>query len=197
VLSFRNVHHWIEDGRVDATLRAFFAVPEHGGVLDVEEHRTPLTQGIATGYVPKALVIDHAQVTGFQLAGRSEINANPRDIKDHVHGVWSLPPTLRGGEADRTKCLPIGESDRMTLKFIKPAGWDGLAYASQGSSGCVRGLEAFHRTNWREAMQRKASVACTRFLVAQFHESWSRSAAAGVGRQPAYAVLEVAKFGAL
>jgi predicted methyltransferase len=126
VLTFRNVHNWIEDGHLDATLRAFHAVLKPGGVLGVEEHRaeplTPLAQIIASGYVPEALVIERAQAAGFELAGRSEINANPRDTKDHVHGVWSLPPTLRGGDADRAKFLAIGESDRMTLRFVKPAG---------------------------------------------------------------------------
>jgi predicted methyltransferase len=126
VLTFRNVHNWIEDRHLDATLRAFHAVLKPGGVLGVEEHRaapgTALAQVIATGYVPEALVIERARAAGFQLAGRSEVNANPRDTKDHAHGVWSLPPTLRGGDAARARYVAIGESDRMTLKFVKPAG---------------------------------------------------------------------------
>ena len=126
VLTFRNVHNWIEDGHLDATLRAFHAVHKPGGVLGVEEHRaapaTPMAQIIASGYVPEAMVIERAQTAGFQLAGRSEINANPHDPRDHAQGVWSLPPTLRGGAIDRAKFVAIGESDRMTLKFIKPAG---------------------------------------------------------------------------
>jgi len=126
VLTFRNVHNWIEEGHLDATLRAFHAALKPGGVLGIEEHRaapdTPMAQIIASGYVPEALVIERAQAAGFRLAGRSEINANPRDTRDHVQGVWALPPTLRGGEIDRAKFLAIGESDRMTLKFIKPAG---------------------------------------------------------------------------
>ena len=52
--------------------------------------------------------------------GESEINANPRDTRDHANGVWALPPTLRGGDVDRAKYLAIGESDRMTLRFVKP-----------------------------------------------------------------------------
>ena len=126
VLTFRNVHNWIADGHLDALLRAFHAALNPGGVLGVEEHRaapgTPLPKVIATGYVPEALVIERARAAGFQLAARSEINANPRDTKNHAAGVWSLPPTLRGGETDRAKYLAIGESDRMTLKFVKPAG---------------------------------------------------------------------------
>jgi len=124
VLTFRNLHNWIEDGHLDATLQAFFAVLKPGGVLGIEEHRaapgTSLERVIATGYVPEALVIEHARAAGFELVGRSEVNANPRDTKDHANGVWSLPPTLRGGDVDRAKYLAIGESDRMTLKFVKP-----------------------------------------------------------------------------
>ena len=73
-----------------------------------------------TGYVPEAFVIQLAQFAGFKLAGKSEINANPKDTKDYPKGVWTLPPTLRLGETDRDKYLAIGESDRMTLKFVKP-----------------------------------------------------------------------------
>jgi predicted methyltransferase len=123
VLTFRNVHNWLEAGHLDETLRAFHAVLKPGGVLGVEEHRapagTPLPRIIATGYVPEDLVIERARAVGFELAGRSEINANPRDTKDHANGVWSLPPTLRGGDVDRARYVAIGESDRMTLKFIK------------------------------------------------------------------------------
>jgi len=125
ILTFRNVHNWIEEGHLDATLRAFYAVLKPGGALGVEEHRaapgTPMTQIIASGYVPEAMVIERTQAAGFKLTGRSEVNANPRDTKDHAHGVWSLPPTLRGGEIDRERYVAIGESDRMTLKFTKPA----------------------------------------------------------------------------
>jgi predicted methyltransferase len=123
VLTFRNVHNWLEDGHLDASLRAFHAVLKPGGVLGVEEHRappgTPLARTIATGYVSESLVIERAQAAGFVFSGRSEINANPRDNHDHPNGVWSLPPTLRGGAIDRERFLAIGESDRMTLRFTK------------------------------------------------------------------------------
>ncbi len=76
---------------------------------------------IASGYVTEEFVIYRARAAGFRLAGHSEINANSRDDHDHPDGVWSLPPTLRGGDADRAKYLAIGESDRMTLRFIKQA----------------------------------------------------------------------------
>lgn len=124
VLTFRNVHNWLQDGHLDASLRAFHAVLKPGGVLGVEEHRappgTPLERMMATGYVTEALVVERAQAAGFKLVGRSEINANPRDSHDHPDGVWSLPPTLRGGAVERERFLAIGESDRMTLKFVKP-----------------------------------------------------------------------------
>jgi predicted methyltransferase len=124
VLTFRNVHNWIEEGHLDATLKAVYAVLKPGGVLGVEEHRASpgitLEQIRKTGYVSEAFVIERAQAAGFELAGRSEVNANPKDSHEHPHGVWSLPPTLRGGEVERAKYLAIGESDRMTLKFVKP-----------------------------------------------------------------------------
>ncbi|WGS48681.1 methyltransferase [Paraburkholderia sp. D15] len=124
VLTFRNIHNWIKDGQIDANLRAFYAVLKPGGILGVEEHRaapgTTLQQTIDSGYVTEAYVIDHARAAGFELAGRSEVNANPRDTKDYPHGVWSLPPAYKGGDVDRAKYAAIGESDRMTLRFIKP-----------------------------------------------------------------------------
>ena len=125
VLTFRNIHNWIADGHFDDALRSFYAVLKPGGVLGVEEHRaapgTSLERIIASGYVPEAYVIEHARAAGFELASLSEANANPRDTKDHANGVWSLPPTLRGGATDRERFIAIGESDRMTLTFVKPA----------------------------------------------------------------------------
>jgi predicted methyltransferase len=124
VLTFRNLHNWIEAGHLDATLRAFYQVLKPGGTLGVEEHRasagTPLARLAASGYVPESLVIDRARAAGFGPPLRSEVNANPSDTRDHPDGVWSLPPTLRGGERDRARFLAIGESDRMTLRFTKP-----------------------------------------------------------------------------
>lgn len=124
VLTFRNIHNWITDGHFDETLRAFHDVLKPGGVLGVEEHRaapgTDLAHVIASGYVPQDFVIARARAAGFVLAGTSEVNANPLDTKDYARGVWALPPTLRGGDVDRAKYQAIGESDRMTLRFIKP-----------------------------------------------------------------------------
>ena len=124
VLTFRNVHNWIKDGQLDANLRAFHAALKPRGELGVEEHRArpgaSVQQMIESGYVTEAFVIEHAQAAGFVLAARSEINANPRDTTNHARGVWSLPPTYKGGDADRTAYAAIGESDRMTLRFVKP-----------------------------------------------------------------------------
>jgi len=123
VLTFRNVHNWIEAGALDDMLRAFHAVLKPGGVLGVEEHRARPDTGLATiirsGYVPTDFVVDRARAAGFALVAASEINANPRDDTVHPNGVWSLPPTLRGGQTDRARFLAIGESDRMTLRFVK------------------------------------------------------------------------------
>jgi predicted methyltransferase len=90
----------------------------------VEEHRakpgTSVEDQIKTGYMTEQYVIEAAERAGFRFAGKSEINANPKDTKDHPSGVWTLPPTLAMGDKDREKYLAIGESDRMTIKFVKP-----------------------------------------------------------------------------
>ncbi|MBB5192850.1 putative methyltransferase [Silvimonas terrae] len=125
VLTFRNVHNWLKDGSAPAAFAAFYRALKPGGVLGVEEHRaapgTSLQQMIDTGYVTEEAVIKLAQSAGFKLAARAEINANPNDTKDYPNGVWSLPPSYKGGDQDRARFAAIGESDRMTLKFIKPA----------------------------------------------------------------------------
>jgi predicted methyltransferase len=123
VLTFRNVHNWIEAGHLEESLRAFHAVLKPGGLLGVEEHRAPPGSSLdwikKNGYVSEDLLIERARAAGFRLDARSEVNANPRDTKDHPHGVWSLPPTLRGGELDRERYLAIGESDRFTHRYVK------------------------------------------------------------------------------
>ena len=126
VLTFRNVHNWSAAKTDEAMFRAFFDALKPGGVLGVVEHRanegTSLDQMIKSGYMTEAYVIALAEKAGFKFAARSEINANPKDTKDHPRGVWTLPPTFRLGDQDRQKYAAIGESDRMTLKFVKPAG---------------------------------------------------------------------------
>ncbi|HTJ93581.1 MAG TPA: methyltransferase [Pararobbsia sp.] len=124
VLTFRNIHNWIKDGQFDANLRAFYSALKPGGVLGVEEHRAKpnitIEQVIKTGYVPESYVIAHALAAGFKFDAESNVNGNPRDTKDYPNGVWSLPPTLKSSEQDRARMLAIGESDRMTLRFVKP-----------------------------------------------------------------------------
>ena len=124
VLTFRNVHNWAKAGNADAMFKAFYDVLKPGGVLGVKDHRakpgTPFQQQIDSGYLTEEYVIGVAEKAGFKLADKSEINANARDTKDYSKGVWTLPPTLALGDTDRAKYLGIGESDRMTLKFIKP-----------------------------------------------------------------------------
>ena len=126
VLSFRNVHNWVQDGSLDSTLQACFKLLKPGGVLGVVDHRaapgTPLETMKKSGYVTEALMEERARAAGFALAARSEINANPRDTRDHPGGVWSLPPTLSGKEVKREHFVAIGESDRFTHRYLRPAG---------------------------------------------------------------------------
>ena len=126
VLTFRNLHNWMQSGQLEAVLVASHRVLKHGGTFGIVEHRAKADADDATvaksGYVREQYAIQMAERAGFQFVGKSEINANPRDTKDHPEGVWSLPPTYRLGDLDRAKYQAIGESDRMTLKFIKPKG---------------------------------------------------------------------------
>jgi len=123
VLTFRNLHNWLERGELDGALRAFHEALKPGGVLGVVDHRgrAELTQEaqMKSGYVREDVAIALIERAGFRLAGRSEVNANPRDTKDHPEGVWTLPPTYRLKDRDRAKYQSIGESDRFTLKFVK------------------------------------------------------------------------------
>jgi len=124
VVTFRNSHGWINNNSAEAVYAATFAVLKSGGVLGVVQHRAPegadVTESAKKGYVPEAALIAMIEAAGFRLDSRSEVNANPADTKDHPDGVWSLPPVLRGGEVNRDAFVAIGESDRMTLRFVKP-----------------------------------------------------------------------------
>jgi predicted methyltransferase len=126
IVTFRNNHTWLNGGYHDAVYREAFRALKPGGVLGVTQHRANAGAdpkiSAKTGYVAEAAVIDAAVRAGFELAARSEINANPRDTKDYPDGVWTLPPAYRLGEKDRERYAAIGESDRMTLRFVKPAG---------------------------------------------------------------------------
>jgi predicted methyltransferase len=132
VLSFRNVHNWMAQGWAEKAFGDFFLVLKPGGILGIEEHRgrtdEPQDPLARDGYVREDFVIQLAREAGFEFVGRSEINANPADTKDHPFGVWTLPPVSRTSPLgqrddpgfDRTRYDAIGESDRMTLRFRKP-----------------------------------------------------------------------------
>jgi predicted methyltransferase len=131
VLTFRNIHNLLGepdkagDGDAPQAFADWYRALKPGGVLGIEEHRLP-EQGDtalekASGYVKRSTVIRLAMAAGFRLEGASDVNANPRDDHDHPKGVWTLPPTFSLGDQDRAKYAAIGESDRMTLRFVKPA----------------------------------------------------------------------------
>jgi predicted methyltransferase len=120
------VHNWVGSGTAPAMFKAFYDVLKPGGVLGVVDHRAAagveLDKLKESGYVPQDYVIKLATDAGFRLKAQSEINANPKDTKDYEKGVWTLPPTYELGDKDREKYAAIGESDRMTLKFVKTGG---------------------------------------------------------------------------
>ena len=119
VLTFRNLHNW-KDAGVEQVFKDAFNALKPGGVLGVVEHRLPAGADakIAIGYVSETNTIKQAKAAGFRFAGSSEINANSKDLAQYK--VWTLPPSLTLGDKDKEKYLAIGESDRMTLKFVKP-----------------------------------------------------------------------------
>jgi predicted methyltransferase len=123
VLTFRNVHNWLAGDFENEMFKAFYTALKPGGTLGVVEHRAkPGTSREVmkeSGYVTEAYVIAAAEKAGFKLVEKSEINANPKDTKDHPEGVWTLPPSYALKDKDREKYAAIGESDRMTLRFVK------------------------------------------------------------------------------
>lgn len=125
ILTFRSIHNWMPRGMQDEMFAAMYKALKPGGVLGVVEHRgipsEPQDPKAASGYVNQEYAVEMIEKAGFVLNGSSEINANPADTKDYPEGVWTLPPTLRLGDQDKEKYLEIGESDRFTLRFIKPA----------------------------------------------------------------------------
>lgn len=127
ILTFRNVHNLIMNDNPAVAgniFKAWHAMLKPGGTLGVVDHRLPEGRDIAqektSGYLKRSTIVRLAESAGFKLAGESEVNANPKDTADHPEGVWTLPPTLRLKDVDRAKYVAIGESDRMTLKFVKP-----------------------------------------------------------------------------
>lgn len=125
VLSFRNAHGWARNDITDTVMAEVFRVLRPGGTFGLVTHRAAEdadpAEALRLGYLRESEVIAAAERAGFELAERSDVNANPRDTRDHPEGVWTLPPTLRLGDENREHWLSIGESDRMTLRFVKPA----------------------------------------------------------------------------
>lgn len=124
ILTFRNVHNWMKAGQADAVFKAMYTALKPGGILGVVEHRAAPDKEqdpqAKSGYVREDYVIALAQKAGFKLVGKSELNANSKDTKNHPAGVWTLPPSMRLKDENKQQYLEIGESDRMTLKFVKP-----------------------------------------------------------------------------
>lgn len=121
ILDFRNAHNWLGMG-AENVVKAWHEALKTGGVVGIVDHRWPADQPTVpgNGYIHEKTLVDLMTANGFTFAGSSEVNANPRDPKNHPGGVWNLPPTLRGvADADRARLIEIGESDRMTLKFVK------------------------------------------------------------------------------
>ncbi len=124
VVTFRNLHNWVRDDRAEPMFKAMYDALRSGGVLGLVAHRgTDDMVGVEAakkGYLAESEALRLAENAGFEFVARSEINANPKDTKDYADGVWTLPPSFRLGDTDKAKYAAIGESDRMTLKFVKP-----------------------------------------------------------------------------
>jgi predicted methyltransferase len=125
VVTFRNIHNWMGREFQSAAFQAMYAALKPGGILGVVEHRgnpkVAQDPKARNGYVNQDYAIEMIKAAGFEFVGSSEVNANPKDTRDYEQGVWTLPPTFRLGDTDRAKYAAIGESDRFTLKFRKPA----------------------------------------------------------------------------
>lgn len=123
-LIIRSLHIWDESGDLLIGLKAVYDAVKPGGTLGIIQHRADSFSDISAfaseGYLSQSYVVDAIESVGFELVATSEINANEKDTKDHPRGVYTLPPTYAMGALDQDKYQKIGESDRMTLKFIKP-----------------------------------------------------------------------------
>jgi predicted methyltransferase len=125
IIVTRELHGMVNDGSLTHWLGEFNTALKPGGALGIEQHRAKadakVEETAKNGYLPEKWVIQQIEAAGFKLAAKSEINANPKDTKDYEQGVWTLPPNFRLGDKDRAKYAAIGESDRMTLRFVKVA----------------------------------------------------------------------------
>lgn len=124
VLTFRSTHNWIRYGnKTEEVYKSFYRVLKKGGVLGVVQHRaaegSDSLKTAEKGYVTEKYLINMLEDIGFELVAKSEVNANPLDTRDHPDGVWALPPSLRSKDGNKDRYLAIGESDRMTLRFVK------------------------------------------------------------------------------
>ncbi|HVO46101.1 MAG TPA: hypothetical protein VMT29_07160 [Steroidobacteraceae bacterium] len=124
IVTFRNLHNWMDSGYAEQALKGFYTALKPGGILGIEDHRArmdrPQDPKARSGYVRQDYAIELARKAGFEFVGASEVAANPKDTTDWPQGVWTLPPVLALGDKDRAKYLAIGESDRFVLKFRKP-----------------------------------------------------------------------------
>jgi predicted methyltransferase len=124
VVSFRNVHNWYMGDYAPEAFKAFYKALKPGGTLGIVEHRLP--EGAMdgkmkdSGYMKPSYIKKLAEDAGFRFVASSEVNANPKDTKDYPKGVWTLPPNYAEGDKDKAKYTAIGESDRVTMKFVKP-----------------------------------------------------------------------------
>lgn len=125
VLSFRDLHEWMALGHAQQALATIYHSLDPGGVFGVVDNRgdpaIPQDPQAKTGYVRQDYAVRLIEAAGFRLVATSEVNANPKDTRNYPCGVWALPPDYRLGSIDRAKYEGIGESDRFTLKFVKPA----------------------------------------------------------------------------
>ena len=119
VLTFRNTHNWLQIKKAETVYKSISRVLKKGGILGVVQHRAPnnMSGDFSKGYVKEDFLIELIEKQGFKLIDKSEMNSNPRDLKNYPKGVWTLPPRFTDGK--KTEYLNIGESDRMTLKFLK------------------------------------------------------------------------------
>ncbi len=126
ILTFRNLHNWVGTGKGQEAIAELYKALKPGGILGIVDHRASSDKAqdpkVKSGYIREDYVIQLVEAAGFEFLAKSEINANYLDTKNYNNGVWTLPPSLRLQDKDRSKYLAIGESDRMTLKFRKPWG---------------------------------------------------------------------------
>jgi predicted methyltransferase len=124
VVTFRNLHNWMAAGNAAQVIATLYKALKPGGVLGIVEHRgnpaVPQDPKAKSGYVNEDYAIRLIEAQGFRLVAKSQVNSNPKDTKDYEQGVWTLPPSYRLGDKDRDKYAAIGESDRFTMRFVKP-----------------------------------------------------------------------------